>query len=212
MKTDERGVLVVAGPLAGREMAFRAYLSRSGYAPRSARELVRVMARASDWLGGRGLTVSELTPPRAAELEAALPGAGRLLRFLREAGEVPAPGSPGDATPAEALLAQFGDWLAGERGLSAATVRCYGKQARKFLAFLPGPLDAALRQLDAGQVTSCGSCTWPGRCPCRWRRRCPRWRAGVWRRCPAGWMPRWCRGCWAAVIVAPSSAAVTTRS
>ena len=27
-------------------------------------------------------------------------------------------------------------------------------QARKFLAFLPGPLDAALRQLDAGQVTS----------------------------------------------------------
>jgi len=154
MKTDERGVLVVAGPLAGREMAFRAYLSRSGYAPRSARELVRVMARASDWLEGRGLTVSELTPPRAAELEAALPGAGRLLRFLREAGEVPAPGSPGDATPAEALLAQFGDWLAGERGLSAATVRCYGKQARKFLAFLPGPLDAALRQLDAGQVTS----------------------------------------------------------
>jgi integrase/recombinase XerD len=154
MKTDERGVLVVAGPLAGREMAFRAYLSRSGYAPRSARELVRVMARTSDWLEGRGLAASELTPPRAAELEAELPGAGRLLRFLREAGEVPAPGSPGDATPVEALLAQFGDWLAGERGLSAATVRCYGKQARKFLAFLPGPLDAALRQLDAGQVTS----------------------------------------------------------
>src|SRR5439155_590384 len=123
MKTDERGVLVVAGPLAGREMAFRAYLSRSGYAPRSARELVRVMARASDWLGGRGLTVSELTPPRAAELEAALPGAGRLLRFLREAGEVPAPGSPGDAPLAAAVPAVAGWRLASlPRGLDAAVV------------------------------------------------------------------------------------------
>jgi len=33
-------------------------------------------------------------------------------------------------------------------------VVCYGKQARKFLAHLGEPLDAALRQLDAGQVTS----------------------------------------------------------
>src|SRR5260370_4782640 len=112
MKTDERGVLVVAGPLAGREMAFRAYLSRSGYAPRSARELVRVMARASDWLEGRGLTVSELTPPRAAELEAERPGAGPLLRFLREAGAGPPPGTPGDATAAAGLLSPFGGSLA----------------------------------------------------------------------------------------------------
>jgi site-specific recombinase XerD len=33
-------------------------------------------------------------------------------------------------------------------------VLCYGKQARKFLTHLPEPLDAALRHLDAGQVTS----------------------------------------------------------
>jgi site-specific recombinase XerD len=55
---------------------------------------------------------------------------------------------------AAALLAEFGAWLAGERGLSAVTVRCYGKQARVFLAHLPEPLDAALARLDAGQVTS----------------------------------------------------------
>ena len=52
------------------------------------------------------------------------------------------------------MLAQFRGWLAAERGLSAATVQGYAKQARKFLEHLPGPLDAALRQLDAGQVTS----------------------------------------------------------
>ena len=31
---------------------------------------------------------------------------------------------------------------------------CYARRARKFLEHLAGPLDAALRQLDAGQVTS----------------------------------------------------------
>ena len=36
MNAERRRVLVVAGPLAGYEAAFRAHLSRSGYAPRSA--------------------------------------------------------------------------------------------------------------------------------------------------------------------------------
>ena len=54
----------------------------------------------------------------------------------------------------EVLLAEFCAWLAAERGLSGVTVRCYGKQARTFLVHLPEPLDAALRRLDAGQVTS----------------------------------------------------------
>ena len=50
------------------------------------------------------------------------------------------------------MLAQFRAWLAAERGLSAATVQGYAKQARKFLDHLPRPLDAALRQRDAGQL------------------------------------------------------------
>jgi integrase/recombinase XerD len=63
--------------------------------------------------------------------------------------------SAGSGTgPTAALVAEFGAWLAGERGLSAVTVRCYSKQARVFLAHLPDPLDAALARLDAGQVTS----------------------------------------------------------
>ena len=145
---------VVTGPLARHEARFRAYLARLGYAPRSVRSLVKAMARASVWLEERGLTASGLTPAVTADLEAGLPGIGPALRFLREAGEVPAADSGVDAAPVEALLAQFRGWLAGERGLSATTVACYGKQARKFLAYLGEPLDAALLGLDAGQVIS----------------------------------------------------------
>jgi integrase/recombinase XerD len=154
MNADGRGVLVVAGPLAGYEAAFRAHLSRSGYASLSARDLMRAMAGASRWLEGRGLAAGGLTPLLAADLQADVRHAGPVLRFLWEAGVVPALGSAAGAGPAEAMLAQFSAWLAGERGLSEATVGCYAKQARKFLEYLPGPLDAALRQLDAGQVTS----------------------------------------------------------
>lgn len=48
--------------------------------------------------------------------------------FLQEIGEVPAAESVVDATPVEALLAEFRVWLFGERGLSSTTVCCYGKQ------------------------------------------------------------------------------------
>jgi integrase/recombinase XerD len=154
MNTDGPVVAVVTGPLAEYEAAFRVHLARLGYAPRSVRSLVKGMARASRWLGDRGLVASGLTPPVAADLEAGLPGTGPVLRFLRGIGEVPLEDSGTDAAPAEVLVAEFRRWLAGERGLSAATVACYGKQARTFLACLPGPLDAALRRLDAGQVTS----------------------------------------------------------
>ena len=59
-----------------------------------------------------------------------------------------------EVSPAAVLLAGFRAWLAGERGLSRETVRCYGNQAGTFLAWLPDPVDAAVRQLDSGQVTA----------------------------------------------------------
>ena len=54
----------------------------------------------------------------------------------------------------DVIVAEFRRWLEQERGLSAATVCCYGKQAAKFLAWLPEPVDSAVRQLDSMQVTS----------------------------------------------------------
>jgi site-specific recombinase XerC len=60
--------------------------------------------------------------------------------------------STGD--PVDVLVDEFRVWLAEERGLSPATVCCYGKQARMFLRQLPKPLEPALAQLDPGQVIS----------------------------------------------------------
>jgi integrase/recombinase XerD len=153
MNTDEPVRAVVTGPLAGYEAAFRTHLAEAGYSPGSVRDLMRAMARASRWLEGQGLAVAGMTPRVAAELETRLPGVGPVLRFLRQAGVVDSSAGPGSG-PVETLLAEFRAWLAGERGLSAVTVRCYGKQARAFLAQLPEPLDAALQGLSAGQVTS----------------------------------------------------------
>jgi site-specific recombinase XerD len=143
---------MVTGPLEPFEMLFRAELARQGYTSRSMRDLVGSMARLSRWLQKRALSPGGLTPHVVAEVRIAR--LGTVLRFLREIGEVPAAQSAVGVTPAQELLTEFRAWLAGERGLSAATVCCYGKQARKFLAYLPEPLTTALQRLDAGQVIS----------------------------------------------------------
>jgi integrase/recombinase XerD len=142
----------VSGPLAPFEAAFRVELARAGYTRSSIRGAVAAMAALSRWLEVRSLPPSELTAAVVAGV--GVRQIGPVLRFLREIGEVPTADSRIDAEPVEDLLAQFRAWLAGERGLSATTVHCYGKQARKLLGFLPQPLDASLRQLDAGQITS----------------------------------------------------------
>jgi integrase/recombinase XerD len=152
MNTGELARRMVTGPLASFEMPFRAELARVGYASRSTRELVGSMARLSRWLEERTLSPSGLTPHVVADVRIA--HLGPVLRFLREIGEVPAAQGAVGAMPVETLLAEFRAWLAGERGLSAATVCCYGKQARTFLALLPEPLTATLQRLDAQQVIS----------------------------------------------------------
>ena len=153
MSADEPGGPVVTGPLARYGAPFRGDLVQAGYARGSVRDLVRVMARASRWLEDRGLQAGGITPPVAADLEAGVPGSGPVLRFLRHAGVIDA-GAGSEAGAVAALLAEFGVWLTGERGLSPVTVRCYRKHARVFLAGLAEPLDEALQRLDAGQVTS----------------------------------------------------------
>jgi integrase/recombinase XerD len=142
----------VSGPLAPFEIALRVELARAGYTRSSVRGAVSAMAGLSRWLEVRALSPRELTPAVVADV--GVRQLAPVLRFLREIGEVPAADSTVDAGPVGLLLRQFRGWLAEERGLSAATVRCYGKQAGKFLVALPEPLDDALRQLDAGQVTS----------------------------------------------------------
>lgn len=67
-----------------------------------------------------------------------------------------AAGNAGNVAPpalVDALVAEFRGFLTAERGLAAETVRCYGNHARAFLTWVPEPVDVALVDLSAGQVT-----------------------------------------------------------
>jgi site-specific recombinase XerD len=155
----------VVGPLAPYEAGLRAELAQAGYAASSVADVVRAMARLSGWLQATGLTPGGLTPAWVEEFLAvrrqhsrveavARRGLGPVLRFLRGRGVVPGGDLAVEVTPVEALLADYRAWLVGERGLAAASVRCYLIQSRTFLAQLPDPLDVALTRLDAASVTA----------------------------------------------------------
>ena len=76
-----------------------------------------------------------------------------VLGYLRSVQVAPPQGQPVPGTPLEALLGAYRQYLEGERGVSAGTVRHYLRYARAFLAGLPEPLSRALAGLLAGQVT-----------------------------------------------------------
>jgi site-specific recombinase XerD len=140
--------------LAQFEVGFRAELEQTGYTARSACGLVRLLARLSGWLEEEGLSPDALTPQVVADLQARFSGLGPVVRFLRGIGVVPTADAIGEDTPVERVLGEFRAWLGGERGLAGESVRCYVVHARSFLVSLPGPLDAALEDLDPGAVTS----------------------------------------------------------
>jgi hypothetical protein len=103
-----------------------------------------------------------------------------LVRVLRDQEKImTAEGVSGwaEAGSADVVVVEFRAFLAGERGLAAETVRCYGNHAGAFLNWLPQPVDATLAGLSAGQVTGyvieyCGAAI-PNR-PRRWSPRCGR--------------------------------------
>ncbi len=151
----------LAGPLGPFEAGIRAALDREGYMPSSVRYVIDGMRRLSCWMEQRGVAPGGLGPEAVAEFLAdssgwktARRGVGTLLRLLRgQAGVPPEHDSAGDSA-AGMLLGQYRDYLAGERGLAAETVRCYLVQGRKLVDGLGEPLEESLRQLDAATVTS----------------------------------------------------------
>ena len=127
------------------EEGFLAGLARLGYASRS-REAQRYLLRhLSRWLAMRGLALSELSEEVAGQYAAARRrersflrsgrALGPLLGYLRGLGVVPAAAAAAVPESAgEVLLARFAAYLAGERGLAAATVSSYLSQVRPFVA------------------------------------------------------------------------------
>ena len=131
----------VAVRLEDYEEGFLAELARLGYASRS-REAQRCLLRhLSRWLAMRGLALSELSEEVAGQYAAArrqqrshLRSERPLLGYLRGLGVVPAAAATVPESAGEVLLARFAAYLAGERGLAAATVSSYLFQVRPFVA------------------------------------------------------------------------------
>lgn len=156
--------LVMTGPLAAYESLVCTELSSRGYAESSVRDAVHMMRRLSLWMDRRELVAAGLAPTRVEEFLAfrravcssepvARRSLGAVIKVLRHVGAVPVPDEvDGDAV--QEVLADYGAYLRGERGLAAESVRCYCGQARKFLVALPDPLDDSLARLDAAQVTA----------------------------------------------------------
>lgn len=156
-------VVRVEGPLARYAPGFGAHLLERGYAPSSAEDQVRLMAHVSRWLAEQSGEPAGLTPAaveqflvvrRAGYVKlTSRRGLAPLLGYLRGLGVLPEAGAE-VPSPTEEVLADYRDWLVGERGLAAGTVRLREQVARLFLAEQPEPLELALRRLEAREVTA----------------------------------------------------------
>ncbi len=150
-----------AGPLGPLEAGVRAALAEEGFAPQSTRYVIDRMRRLSRWMEQRGAEPGGLGPEAVAEfladssgLKTADRGLGTLLRLLRSQSAIPPERDGAGDSAAGMLLAQYRDYLAGERGLAAESVRCYLVQGRKLLDELGDPMEESLRRLDAAAVMS----------------------------------------------------------
>ena len=132
-----------AGVLSPHVEGYRAWLARHGYTGQSIRHMLSDLGQAGLWLSGQGLEARDLDEERLGQHLSDLRKAGRrrvagprgmvpLLKYLREAGAVPA--AQAGTSPAESLLGRYRSWMESERGLSAATVLRYENTARRFLA------------------------------------------------------------------------------
>ena len=129
--------VLMTGPLAPFEDAYRAELRERGYTPSSAVNELRQVARFSRWLEQDGLTVAEVSDVRVEEFLAwqrasgcdrhswSRPGLGCLLDVLRGLGVLAAEEPAAASSPTEVLLAGFERYLLAERGLAAGTVVLY---------------------------------------------------------------------------------------
>jgi len=155
-------VVRVKGPLGPYAVGFGRYLEGRGYRPGSVVDQLWLMAHFSRWLAGRGIEPSTLDAEAVERFRCArrgryahLGGAralGPLLGYLRGLGVVPELAAVAD-TPVERLLASYRDYLVRERGLQRGSVAYLEGVARLFLAERHEPIEIALRQLSASEVT-----------------------------------------------------------
>jgi integrase/recombinase XerD len=154
--------VAVSGPLAPLVDDIREELARRGYTPRSIRDHLYVVSWLSRWLEAGGLTVDGLTAAVIEEFFRLRKAQGHLKWLTSRSVSVllgclgidRAADGLDTATPSEALVASYRDYLLAERGLATGTVAQYLRRARVFLSWLPTPIEAGLAGLSAEQVTT----------------------------------------------------------
>jgi integrase/recombinase XerD len=135
----------ISGPLEVFAAGFTAELERLGYRRTPASFQLQLMAHVSRWLEGDGLGADGLTSEIVERFLEERRAAGYtdritwramvpLLGYLRGLGVAPPPSPRVVVGAAEVLLAEYREYLAVERGLTAGTIEGYVLAVRPFLA------------------------------------------------------------------------------
>lgn len=167
MHRDDHRETAAAGPLAGLETGFAAYLAGRGHTPPSVAHHLRWLAVLSTWLDSEGLACRDLTPQLAWHLRSILRAGGSylwravsvrpLLDYLGSLGKLTTPAENSTADETGVIVGDFERHLRQVRQVSQGTASQYLRYAAAFLAALDEPpgagrLDARLAALDGAQV------------------------------------------------------------
>jgi integrase/recombinase XerD len=164
---------LVRGPLEPYAVAFAEELLRQGYSRSSAGQHVCFIAHLDRWMQASDVGLDELSGPVIERYLVARRAAGYveyrsikalqpLLDYLAPLGVLPV---PQEVRPdaVEELLCRYGDYLFGERGLTAGTVRGYVDCVRPFVVTRARGDVLDLAGVTAADVTGFVLATCPGR-------------------------------------------------
>jgi site-specific recombinase XerD len=153
----------VYGPLQPYAAGLCVELGRLGYTPKSAAEVMQLVAHLSRWMQYRDLTPVEFTAEVVARFLAdrrkryrkRLTGRSLLpvLGYLRRIGVVPDEPDPDQDSETGKLVEAYRRYLLHERGLATGSVRRYLLAVCVFLAGVETPLGEGLQRVTAAQVT-----------------------------------------------------------
>jgi integrase/recombinase XerD len=154
-----------AGPLAEHRAGYRAELERLGYTRQSISHQLVTVSRLDRFLLAEGTALSAVNEELLGRFAAAceqenLEGCrsprklAPLLAWLRQLGAVPpaVPAVPG--SPADTLIAGWGQYLLAERGMTPASARGYTDPVRPFLAARDDGSSVQLGEVGAADVNA----------------------------------------------------------